>query len=206
MRGLLIVDVQNDFCEGGALAVQGGHDVARTVARLLEGTTGFYPMVFTSQDWHRPLPDLNGGHFAEPGTDPDFVTSWPVHCVQGTRGAELHDDLHPALRERLGRWTQIQKGDGRPDYSAFRGVNPLEIERRGLDFELDRRGVTSLDVVGLATDYCVYQSAIDALRIPQLREVRVIEDLCAGVGTTTVANALDDLRNLGAQVITTEQL
>jgi nicotinamidase/pyrazinamidase len=206
MRGLLIVDVQNDFCEGGALAVQGGHDVARTVARLLEGTTGFYPMVFTSQDWHRPLPDLNGGHFAEPGTDPDFVTSWPVHCVQGTRGAELHDDLHPALRERLGRWTQIQKGDGRPDYSAFQGVNPLEIERRGLDFELDRRGVTSLDVVGLATDYCVYQSAIDALRIPQLREVRVIEDLCAGVGTTTVANALDDLRNLGAQVITTEQL
>jgi nicotinamidase/pyrazinamidase len=206
MRGLLIVDVQYDFCEGGALAVAGGNDVAATVAKLLEGTTGFYPMVFTSQDWHRPLPDLNGGHFAEPGTDPDFVKTWPVHCVQGTRGAELHNALHPGLRERLGRWTEICKGDGRPDYSAFQGVNPREIDGRGIGWELDRRGVTSLDVVGLATDYCVYQSALDALRLPGLREVRVISDLCAGVNPETTGRALDDLRSQGAKIITSDKL
>lgn len=206
MRGLLIVDVQNDFCEGGALAVEGGNDVANTVAKLLEGTTGFYPIVFTSQDWHQPLPSLNGGHFAEPGTDPDFVTTWPVHCVQGTRGAALHTVLTAPLAQRLGRWTQIQKGDGRPDYSAFQGVNPLEINRRGLEFEIDRRGVTSLDVVGLATDYCVYQSAIDALRLPMLSQVRVIEDLCAGVSQVATDRALGDLRDQGAEIITSTQL
>jgi len=208
-RGLLIVDVQQDFTEGGALAVEGGNEVAARTAELLEMTTGFYPMVFASRDWHRPMPDLNGGHFAAPGFDPDFLATWPVHCVQGTRGAEFHPELLPKLRERLGRFTEVLKGNGQPDYSAFQGRPSYGSLDAGLDHglagELERRNIDALDVVGLATDYCVYQSTLDALRLPALREVRVITDLCAGVSPTTVGRSLDDLRKMGAQLITSSQ-
>ena len=204
MRGLLIVDIQPDFCEGGALAVNGGNDVAWTVAKLLEGTTGFYPFVVTSQDWHNPLPDLNGGHFAAPGEAPDYVTTWPVHCVAGTPGAELHPDLLAPLSARLGRTVAIRKGQGRPDYSAFQGIDSYG--QHTLETTLALRGVTALDVVGLATDHCVYQSAIGALALPRLSRVRVIEDLCAGVSPEATNRALDDLRNLGAEIITADTL
>lgn len=205
MRALLIVDIQNDFCEGGSLAVQGGNAVAEGVAQLLENHTGTYPMVFTSRDVHNPLPDTNGGHFALPGQDPDYVDSWPVHCVRNTTGAELHHSLLPTLRGRLGRWTGIVKGVGRPDYSAFQGHGTWTPEA-GIEWEIDRRGITSMDIVGLATDHCVYQSALDALKLPQLREVRILTDLCAGVAEDTVAAALDDLQSQGAKLVSLARL
>jgi nicotinamidase/pyrazinamidase len=204
-RGLLIVDVQNDFCEGGALGVDGGRDVASRLGKLLEERTGTWPMVWTSRDVHNPLPDLNGGHFAAPGKAPDYLHTWPVHCVRYTPGAELHSALLPGLRARLGRWSGIVKGVGRPDYSAFQGHNPWTPEN-GIEWEIQRRSITELDVVGLATDYCVYQSTLDALKLPQLREVRVVTDLCAGVAEDTVDAALEDMRAMGARLITTAQL
>lgn len=205
MRALLIVDIQRDFVEGGALAVPGGDDVAQGVAQLLEERTGTYPMVFTSRDVHNPLPDTNGGHFAEPGTDPDYLGTWPVHCVRNTRGAELHPALLGPLRERLGRWTGITKGIGRPDYSAFQGTAAHHPGVTLADL-FSRKNVTELDIVGLATDYCVYQSALDALRLPRLAEVRVLTDLCAGVAPGTVASSLADLERMGAKLAVTARV
>ena len=202
-RGLLIVDVQTDFCEGGALAVSGGNAVAWGIAGLLAERPGLYTDVFASQDWHNPLPDLNGGHFAPEGTDPDFVTTWPVHCVAGSRGAQIQSDLAPALA-MIGA-VPIQKGQGRPDYSAFQGVNPYGLQT--LAWELDERGVTSLDIVGIAADHCVYQSGLSALDLGTgLREVRVITNLIAGVDPVRSAKAMDDLTTKGAVLVTTNYL
>jgi nicotinamidase/pyrazinamidase len=137
MRALLIVDVQNDFCPGGALAVPQGDRVVPVINRVMDG----YPLVIASQDWH---PEQTA-HFKK----------WPPHCVAGTPGAELHPTLR---RDRLGEI--FKKGTGTLDdgYSAFEATN--------LDLEgfLKERGVDQLDVSGLATDYCVRASALDAAR------------------------------------------
>lgn len=202
-RALLIVDVQNDFCEGGSLAVTGGTEVAQRVSHLLNERPGLYTSIFASRDWHHPLPDLNGGHFAAPGEEPNFLSTWPVHCVAGTTGADFHEDLD--FGPNLTPVIEIIKGMGRPDYSSFQGVDGRDT-RQTLPFLLGKEQVTSLDVCGLATDYCVYQSTLDALRMPGLREVRVIRDLCAGVSPGTVAAALDDMQQMGAKLTTTSYL
>lgn len=206
-RALLIVDVQNDFCEGGALGVDGGNTVAERIANLLDARSGLYTAVFTSQDWHNPLPDRNGGHFAPEGEAPNYATTWPVHCVAGTSGAEIHPRLRGsllgvALRNRL---IEVKKGQGRPDYSAFQGATTTRNE--ALEFALQRTGTTSLDVCGIATDHCVKASTLDALKgYPALREVRVIEDLCAGVDAESSSAALDALVNYGAVLTETRWL
>jgi nicotinamidase/pyrazinamidase len=209
-RGLLIVDVQNDFIEGGSLAVAGGRQVAKQIGYLLAERPGLYTDVFVSQDWHNPLPDLNGGHFAEPGTEPDYVTTWPVHCVGGTRGAEIE----PQLSQVLGavsdagqsRVRQIRKGQGRPDYSAFQGRNPFG--QQTLAWEIGQADVTSLDVVGLATDHCVRASTLHALQLApvRLQEVRVVVNLCAGVDLNSTRAALLAMQEQGAKLTTTDFL
>jgi nicotinamidase/pyrazinamidase len=199
-RALLIVDVQVDFCEGGALAVAGGNQVAENVARMLLDPVHNYDEIFASRDWHNPLPDLNGGHFAPEGEDPNYVTTWPVHCVAGTRGSNYHPAVNRALNTR-GKVVDIIKGMGRPDYSAFQGISVLG--NQSLAWEIAERGVTSLDVVGIATDHCVYQStigALTALSVP-LEEVRVITTMIAGVDDAASARALDDLVGMGAKLI-----
>jgi len=200
-RALLIVDVQNDFCEGGALAVAGGNEVARRVAELLMDRPGLYTRIFASQDWHNPMPDLNGGHFAPEGEDPNYVDTWPVHCVAGTTGADIHPVLMPVLSG--GRVISIRKGQGRPDYSAFQG------QAEGgtpVAFALGVEQVTSLDIVGIATDHCVYQSALHAVKLPQLREVRAVTDLTAGVSVATTQAALVDMEHMGVKLTTTSYL
>jgi nicotinamidase/pyrazinamidase len=201
-RGLLIVDVQNDFCEGGALAVSGGAQVAVRISELLEDRPGLYTSVFVSQDWHNPLPDLNGGHFAPEGEDPNYVNNWPVHCVAGTRGAKIHPSLAPILAP-IGAML-IEKGMGRPDYSAFQGRNPNGLQ--SLAWEIGQAQVTSLDIVGIATDHCVQASALDALRLPALQEIRVIEDLVAGVDALASGQALQRIKDYGGKLITTSYL
>lgn len=210
-RGLLIVDVQNDFCEGGALGVAGGNQVAEDVANLLAWYgRSVYTEVFASQDWHDPLPSTNGGHFAAEGEAPDYVTTWPQHCVSGTRGAELHPVLATALKEiRRSDFAPIQKGQGKPDYSAFQGRNPFGL--KSLAWELDQRGVTALDVVGIATDHCVRASALDALSLDltgtlRLNEVRVLTDHIAGVDDAASQKALDEIVGLGGRLITVRDL
>ncbi|PPF31979.1 nicotinamidase [Rathayibacter sp. AY1D2] len=183
---LLIVDVQNDFTEGGALAVTGGAAVAQGITAHLAAHADRYSAVLASRDWHEGDSD-NGGHFA---VEPDFVDSWPVHCVAGTDGARFHPALDTARID-----VQILKGQGRPSYSAFEGTTEAGEE---LGAVLAERGVTALDVVGLATDHCVRASALDARRAGL--EVRVLEDLIAGVSEEASAAALRELTEAGIRV------
>ncbi|PPF50668.1 MULTISPECIES: nicotinamidase [unclassified Rathayibacter] len=183
---LLIVDVQNDFTEGGALAVTGGAAVAQGITAHLAAHADRYSAVLASRDWHEGDSD-NGGHFA---VEPDFVDSWPVHCVAGTDGARFHPALDTARID-----VEILKGQGRPSYSAFEGTTEAGEE---LGAVLAERGVTALDVVGLATDHCVRASALDARRAGL--EVRVLEDLVAGVSEEASAAALRELTEAGIRV------
>jgi nicotinamidase/pyrazinamidase len=185
---LFIIDVQNDFTEGGALGVEGGAAVAAGVTRLLESDPERYDLVFASRDWHDGDND-NGGHFHP---EPDFVERWPVHCVAGTPGAEYH----PALDDDLVD-VHVRKGQGKPAYSIFEGVTD---DGESVPAALDRLGVTEIDVVGIATDYCVLASAIDALESG--RRVRVLTDLVAGVGAESSAAALERLKAAGAELAT----
>jgi len=187
-RALLIVDVQNDFTEGGALGVEGGAAVAAGVTDLLRRHPNRYDLVIASRDWHNGDDD-NGGHFAT-DAEPDFVTTWPVHCVAGTPGAEYHASLDTSLVD-----THVKKGQGVPAYSAYEGTVD---DGRTLSDVLDDAGVTQLDVVGIATDYCVRASALDAL--DDGRDVTVLSDLIAGVAPESSRRALDELREAGATV------
>ncbi|WP_022881471.1 isochorismatase family protein [Gryllotalpicola ginsengisoli] len=187
-RALLIVDVQNDFTEGGSLGVDGGAAVAAGITKLLESKPGAYDLVIASRDWHDPDSD-NGGHIA---ADPDYVNTWPVHCVSGTEGAEYH----PALAsDRID--VHIKKGQGKPAYSAFEGADDFG---KTIGEVLQAHGVDELDVAGIATDYCVRASALDALHDGE--RVRVLTDLVAGVADATSRAALDELKAAGAVLAT----
>lgn len=187
-RALFIIDVQNDFTEGGALGVQGGAAVAAGVSRYLAEHPDRYDAVFASRDWHDADSD-NGGHFA--GDDaPDFVTTWPVHCVAGSVGAEYHPGLDTAAIT-----VPVRKGQGIPAYSIFEGVTGEGI---GVRQKLDDLGVDEIDVVGIATDYCVLASALDAVAAG--RRVRVLTDLVAGVAAESSAAALVTLVEAGVAV------
>lgn len=187
MRGLLIVDVQNDFCEGGALAVVGGAFVAHRISQYLAGHSDDYAVVIASRDWHDPDSD-NGGHFAARGAEPDFVSTWPAHCVADTVGAQYHPDLI------LGAHTHhVAKGQGSPAYSMFEGVTDRGETAAGI---LRGAGVTSVDVVGIATDYCVRATSMDSLDAGF--DVRVLTDLIAAVAQNSGEAALSELVSAGA--------
>jgi nicotinamidase/pyrazinamidase len=188
-RALFIIDVQNDFTEGGALGVAGGDAVAEGITAYLRAHPGRYDVVIASRDWHDGDGD-NGGHFA---TDeaPDFVATWPVHCVSGTPGAEYDPGLDASLID-----VHVRKGQGEPAYSIFEGTTP---EGDELEAALDRNGIDDVDVSGIATDYCVRASALDALHAG--RRVRVLTDLVAGVAPDSSAAALEELREAGAVLV-----
>ena len=189
MRALFIIDVQNDFTEGGALGVDGGAAVAAGTTSYLRAHHSDYDVVFASRDWHDATGD-NGGHFATT-SEPDFVVTWPRHCVAGTPGAEYHPALDTSLID-----IHIRKGQGVPAYSIFEGTaDDGETVLQKLD-ELD---VADVDVVGIATDYCVRASALDALAAH--RRVRVLTDLVAGVAAASSAAALSELKDAGVIVV-----
>jgi nicotinamidase/pyrazinamidase len=170
---LIVVDVQNDFCEGGALAVAGGAQVAADIAALLATDHG-YDHVVATRDRHIDP----GSHFSE---EPDFVDSWPAHCVTGTPGA----DLHPALR--ADQFEAIfDKGKYAAAYSGFEGT----CDDEGLDVWLADHEVTRVDIVGLATDYCVKATAIDAAQAGL--QVRVLLNLTAAVAPERIKATLDE--------------
>jgi nicotinamidase/pyrazinamidase len=185
-RALLIIDVQNDFTEGGALGVEGGAAVAAGITEYLERHASDYDLVIASRDWHDGDND-NGGHFA---AAPDFVDTWPPHCVSGTPGAAYHPALDAG---RVG--VHVKKGQGRPAYSIFEGTTD---DGRSLPAVLAEREVSEIDVVGIATDYCVRASALDALDYGAA--VRVLEDLVAGVAPASSAAAVAELRGAGVEV------
>lgn len=187
-KALFIVDVQNDFTEGGALGVDGGAAVARGVTDHLRAHADEYDLIVASRDWHDGDND-NGGHFAGDG-EPDFVSSWPVHCVAGTPGA----DYHPAFEtDRVTH--HVHKGQGVPAYSLFEGRTESGATVHEL---LEEHGIHSVDVAGIATDYCVRASALDALE--HGRSVRVLTSLIAGVAPATSEAALAELAHAGAEL------
>ena len=188
-RALLIVDVQNDFTEGGALGVEGGHAVAAGITRWLAEHAGDYSAIVASRDWHDAVSD-NGGHFAPAGTPPDFVRTWPVHCVAGSPGADYDPELDTGPVT-----AHIRKGQGVPAYSLFEGT---ATDGRTAEQVLRAAGAQDVDVVGIATDYCVRASALDARQLGF--GVRVLDDLVAGVAPDSSAAALDELRAAGARV------
>ncbi|WP_194421776.1 isochorismatase family protein [Microbacterium abyssi] len=190
-RALLIVDVQNDFTEGGALAVAGGDAVASAVSAFLSAHAGEYDVIVASRDWHEPDRD-NGGHFAD---EPDFQSSWPVHCVAGTAGAEYDPLLATDAVTH-----HVRKGQGIPAYSMFEGTTDDDATVAAV---LSERGVLVADVVGLATDHCVRASAMDA--IAHGVHVRVLTDLVAGVGAESSERALAELAHAGAELVESTQ-
>jgi nicotinamidase/pyrazinamidase len=187
VRGLLIVDVQNDFCEGGSLAVTGGAEVARRISRYLETASDRYAVIVASRDWHDAHGD-NGGHFAKPGVQPDFVTTWPVHCVAGTVGAEYHPDLETHAVSH-----HVKKGQGIPAYSMFEGTTD---SGETLQSILSDAGVDSVDVVGIATDYCVRATSLDSLNAGL--SARVLTDMIAAVSAEGSEATMAELVGAGA--------
>jgi nicotinamidase/pyrazinamidase len=184
-RALLIVDVQNDFTEGGALGVDGGAAVAAGITEYLHRHADDYDLVIASRDWHDGDND-NGGHFAV-DAPPDFLRTWPPHCVSGTPGA----DYHPALdTDRIG--VHIRKGQGRPAYSMFEGTAD---DGSPMPEVLARHDITDVDVVGIATDFCVRATALDAAKAGF--GVRVLLDLTVGGSQPTVDATLKDFDEAG---------
>jgi nicotinamidase/pyrazinamidase len=191
-KALFIIDVQNDFCEGGALACQGGSLVAKKITEYLGAAKENYDFVIASRDWHTPNDD-NGGHFPPAGTAPDFVNNWPLHCIAGEAGAEYHPNLDSSLID-----IHIKKGQGQHGYSIFEGTTD---DGERIQDLLPRLGITDVDVVGIATDYCVRASSLDA-KNEGLR-VRVIKSLTAGVAAGSTESAIDELVDAGVEVVAT---
>ncbi len=181
MNAVIVVDVQNDFCEGGSLAVGGGTDVARAISTRLD--EGGYDVAVATRDHHIDP----GPHFS---AAPDFVDSWPAHCVVGTAGAELTAELDTTHVEAV-----FDKGERAAAYSGF------EASSDGVPLEawLRERGIDAVEVVGIATDHCVRATALDAARLGFATTVRL--DLSAGVARHTVDKALVELGAAGVRLL-----
>lgn len=185
-RALVVVDVQNDFCEGGSLAVSGGAAVASRIGALLhhwgrhDESAPPYDVVVATKDHHISP----GAHWSH---EPDFVDSWPVHCKVGTDGEAFHPNLDPQPFTAV-----FLKGEYAAAYSGFEGRTD---DGTGLGDWLEKRSVSQVDVCGLATDYCVRATAMDAVRAGF--STSVILDLCAGVSLASTDVALREMAEAG---------
>lgn len=188
-RALIVVDVQNDFCEGGSLAVAGGAQVAHDVAEILhhwsnkDPNAADYAHVVATKDHHIDP----GSHFSD---QPDFVESWPRHCVVGTDGEAFHPNLDPQPFDAV-----FLKGEYAAAYSGFEGKTA---QGKGLADWLHQHDVTDVDVCGIATDYCVRATALDAVAAGF--QTRLLTDLIAGVTPATSTKAVDEMRAAGITV------
>ncbi|WP_037605383.1 isochorismatase family protein [Streptacidiphilus rugosus] len=183
-RALIIVDVQNDFCEGGSLPVAGGAEVAAAITDLVAETTSGYDHVVATRDHHIDP----GPHFSP---EPDYRDSWPVHCVAGTEGVGFHPNFAPSVTSGAVE-AVFDKGARAAAYSGFEGRNENGV---GLGDWLRAHAVTEVDVVGIATDHCVKATALDAVR--EGFTTRVLLDLTAGVAKATTEAALTQLQSAG---------
>lgn len=212
-QALIIVDVQNDFCEGGTLAVDGGAQLAADISEFLEEGHAEYDAVVATQDWHIDP----GAHFSE---KPDFVRTWPVHCVAGMPGAELHEDLDTDYIE-----ARFLKGLYDDGYSGFEGrlgdpervgilegekgikVEPEDVtssESPDLDTWLQQRDIDSVTIVGIATDHCVRATALDAVENDYA--VRVVTDLTLGVDQAKIEETLKEFREADIELVSLDEL
>ncbi|MFC7757486.1 isochorismatase family protein [Catellatospora bangladeshensis] len=186
-RALIIVDVQNDFCEGGSLPVTGGAAVAAGVSAHLAADAVAehrrWDHIVATKDHHQDP----GPHFGNP---PDYSASWPVHCVADTPGEQFHPDLDTERVDAV-----FLKGEYAAAYSGFEGACNGE----SLTARLRARDVTEVDVVGIATDHCVRATALDAAR--EGFRTTVLLDLTAGVAPESTERALGDLREAGVEIV-----
>ena len=188
-RALIVVDVQNDFCEGGSLAVDGGAEVARKISEHVLGHAKEYAAIVATADWHEDP----GGHFAK---HPDFVDSWPPHCRVGTRGALFHPAAGPALEHVE---AVFRKGEYAAAYSGFEGFMTQDDKRLALAQWLRKRAIEQVEIAGLATDHCVRATALDAAN--EGFETTVLLDLTAGVAPETTDAALAAMRKAGVRLV-----
>ena len=185
-RALVVVDVQNDFCEGGSLPVEGGARVASDIAELVHRWSAQgpdapdYAHVVATKDHHVDP----GEHWAD---EPDFVSSWPVHCKVGTEGEAFHPNLDPLPFDAI-----FLKGEHVAAYSGFEGI---EAGGQGLAVWLRAHEVEAIDVCGIATDHCVRATAIDGAE--EGFATTVLHDLCAGVAPDTTEAALAEMKGAG---------
>lgn len=189
-RALIVTDVQNDFCEGGSLPVRGGAEVAYMIGEKLRAWQAAderdkeYDHIIACRDHHIDP----GEHFSD---EPDYVTSWPRHCVAHTEGAGFHPNLDPQPFAAV-----FSKGEYSHGYSAFEGKSA---EGVALADWLRDHGVEQLDIAGLATDYCVKATALDAVR--EGFRARVLLDLTAGVSRKTTEAALREMQEAGVELV-----
>lgn len=202
-KALIIVDVQNDFCEGGSLAVAGGAETAANISEYLEEASDL-DFIVATQDWHVDP----GAHFSD---TPDFRTSWPVHCVAGTKGAWLHRNLDT---EDIDAY--FRKGKFDAAYSGFDGLLAPEDEvavgereahesgdedieaPQSLDDWLRENDVDEVVVVGIATEHCVRATALDAISAGY--DTTVLRDYVVGIDDDAAADALEELADAGVEV------
>lgn len=184
-RALIIVDVQNDFCEGGSMGVDGGAAVAASMTSLVG--TGSYDHVLATRDWHLDP----GDHWATEGEAPNFETTWPVHCAAGTEGAAFHPALTVEVQEIF------DKGGYAAGYSGFDGA--AASDGTSLTDWLRSRSVETVDVAGIATDHCVRATAIDAHQAGFA--TRVLLGHCVGVTRETSEAAESELADLGIDLV-----
>jgi nicotinamidase/pyrazinamidase len=191
-QGLIVVDVQNDFCEGGSLPVVGGASVASDIGELLHHWTRQdpkappYDVVVATKDHHVDP----GPHWARRGEQPDYVDSWPVHCRVGTDGEAFHPNLDPQPFDAV-----FLKGEHEAAFSGFQG---RAADGTALADWLQAHQVGHVDVCGIATDYCVRHTALDARR--NGFTVRLLTRLCAGVAEDSTARALAELEDAGVEI------
>ncbi|HLP70506.1 MAG TPA: bifunctional nicotinamidase/pyrazinamidase [Rhizobium sp.] len=199
-RALLLIDIQNGFCPGGNLPVSGGNEVVSVANTLM--ASGRYDLVIASQDWHPP----GHGSFASshPGKVPFEMGElsgkpqmlWPDHCVQGTEDAAFHPDLDVDRIDHVQRKGQNPAVDS---YSAFRDNDRAALT--GLADYLKEKGVDEIDICGLATDYCVKFSALDAVEMLPGVKVRFIEDASRGIDPEGVKTAIAEMREKGVEIV-----
>lgn len=187
-RALVVVDVQNDFCPGGALGTARGDEVASKIQALIaEGDNrGYdYSHIVATQDWHIDP----GAHFSD---DPDFVDSWPVHCVAESEGAALRGPIADVAFDEF-----FRKGEYEAAYSGFEGASISE--KALLADWLRARGISDIDIVGIATDHCVRATVLDALK--EGFGVRVLRGMCSPVDDARGSAALDEMQSAGAELV-----
>jgi nicotinamidase/pyrazinamidase len=188
-RALIVVDVQNDFCEGGSLAVHGGAEVAFRIGTLLhhwsqkDPKAPDYAVAVATRDHHVDP----GEHFSD---DPDFERTWPPHCVVGSDGEAFHPNLDPQPFDAI-----FLKGEHAAAYSGFEGRTA---DGATLADWLRGQAVTDVDICGIATDYCVRATALDAVR--NGFDTRVLEALCAGVAPGSSDTALKEMQRAGVRI------
>ena len=203
-KALIIVDVQNDFCAGGTLATERGADIAALISEYVENNHHRYDAIVATQDWHIDP----GSHFSD---TPDFVDSWPVHCVAKSEGSQIHENLDTDYIEAY-----FRKGRFEAAYSGFEGLLAPEDEvatgehEPGVDASeggpqtplsewLDEHGIEFVDIVGIATDYCVSATARDAVDAGY--ETHVLVDLTAPVHEDKLDDVVSELEDEGVEVV-----